>query len=196
MDLTHTLALTLGVAWASGINLYAAVLMLGLLGTTGHIALPVQLETLSNPWVLGAAGFMFLAEFLADKIPGFDSLWDAVHTFIRIPAGAALAAGAVGPMDPAIQAAAVLLGGAVATGAHGTKMATRLLINGSPEPFSNWSASVAEDTAVFGGLYFALHYPLVFLCFLLVFLAMAVWLMPKLIRALRGGVMRIKAAFR
>ena len=179
MDLTHTLALTLGVAWASGINLYAAVLMLGLLGTTGHIALPVQLETLSNPWVLGAAGFMFLAEFLADKIPGFDSLWDAVHTFIRIPAGAALAAGAVGPM-----------------GAHGTKMATRLLINGSPEPFSNWSASVAEDAAVFGGLYFALHYPLVFLCFLLVFLAMAVWLMPKLIRALRGGVMRIKAAFR
>ena len=196
MDLTHTLALTLGVAWASGINLYAAVLMLGLLGTTGHIALPVQLETLSNPWVIGAAGFMFLAEFLADKIPGFDSLWDAVHTFIRIPAGAALAAGAVGPLDPAIQAAAVLLGGAVATGAHGTKMATRLLINGSPEPFSNWSASVAADAAVFGGLYFALHYPLVFLCFLLVFLAMAVWLMPKLIRALRGGVMRIKAAFR
>ncbi len=196
MDLTHTLALTLGVAWASGINLYAAVLMLGLLGTTWHIALPVQLETLSNPWVIGAAGFMFLAEFLADKIPGFDSLWDAVHTFIRIPAGAALAAGAVGPLDPAIQAAAVLLGGAVATGAHGTKMATRLLINGSPEPFSNWSASVAEDTAVFGGLYFALHNPLVFQCLQLVLLAMAVWLLPKLIRALRGGVMRIKAAFR
>lgn len=196
MDLTHTIALTLGVAWASGINLYAAVLMLGLLGATGHIALPVQLEILSNPWVMGAAGFMYLAEFLADKIPAFDSLWDALHTFIRIPAGAALAAGAVGPMDPAIQAVAVLLGGAVATGSHGTKMASRLWINGSPEPFSNWSASIAEDTAVFGGLYFALYYPLVFLCFLLVFLAMVVWLMPKLIRALRAGVLRIAAVFR
>lgn len=196
MDITNTIALTLGVAWASGLNLYAAVLMLGILGATGNVALPVQLEILSNPWVIGAAGFMYVVEFFADKIPGFDSLWDALHTFIRIPAGAALAAGAVGPIDPVVQTVAVLLGGATAAGSHGTKMSARLLINTSPEPFSNWAASIAEDVAVFGGLYFALHHPIVFLCFLLIFAAIVVWLLPKLFRAIRGGILRIAAFFR
>lgn len=196
MDITSTIALTLGVAWASGINLYAAVLMLGILGATGHIELPVQLEILSNPWVIGAAGFMYVVEFFADKVPGFDSLWDAVHTFIRIPAGAALAAGAVGPVDPLVQTIAVLVGGATAAGSHGTKMSTRLVINSSPEPFSNWAASITEDVAVFGGLYVALNHPILFLCFLLTFVAIVIWLLPKLFRAIKGAVLRIAAFFR
>ena len=196
MDVTNTIASTLGVAWASGINLYAAVLMLGILGATGNIVLPDQLAILSNPWVIGAAGFMYVVEFFADKIPGFDSLWDAFHTFIRIPAGGALAAGAVGSLDPVVQTVAVLLGGTIAAGSHGTKMSSRLVINSSPEPFSNSAASIAEDVAVFGGVYLALHHPIIFLCIFLIFAAIVVWLLPKLFRAIKGAVLRIAAFFR
>lgn len=185
MDPIHTIALTMGVAWASGINLYAAVFMLGYLGMTGNIQLPPDLVVLSDPLVLAAAGFMYCVEFFADKTPGVDTGWDGIHTFIRIPAGALLAAGAVGDVSQAAQLAAGLLGGTLAAGSHITKAGSRVMINTSPEPFSNWAASIIEDIAVFSGLWAALHYPVVFLILLALFIIMMIWLLPKLWRGLR-----------
>ena len=182
MDPVSIIALTMGIAWASGINLYAAVLMLGVMGATDTIALPPDLQLLASPIVIMAAALMYLVEFFADKVPGVDSGWDAIHTFIRIPAGAVLAAGAVGDVDPALAFAAALIGGTLAAGSHVTKASTRLAINASPEPFSNWTASIAEDVLVIAGLWTALHYPLVFLALLAVFIGLVVWLLPKLIR--------------
>jgi hypothetical protein len=183
--IANILALTMGVAWASGINLYAAVLMLGLLGATGNIALPPDLQILANPLVIFAAGFMYRVEFVTDKIPGVDSGWDALHTFIRIPAGALLAAGAVGKTDPAIAVAAAILGGGLAAGTHATKAGTRVMINASPEPFSNWIASVAEDLIVIAGLWTALRHPLLFLLLLVGFILLMIWLLPKLWRGIK-----------
>lgn len=183
----------MGVAWASGINLYAAVFMLGYLGMTGNIALPPDLQVLSDPLVLAAAGFMYCVEFFADKTPGVDTGWDGIHTFIRIPAGAMLAAAAVGEISPAAQLAAGLLGGTLAAGSHLTKAGSRVLINTSPEPVSNWTASIVEDIAVFAGLWAALHHPWLFLALLVLFIALTIWLLPKLWRALRklfGAVAR------
>jgi len=179
-QIVKTLALTMGAGWASGINLYAAVLVLGLLGATENIVLPQNLEVLMNPLVIGAAGIMYAAEFFADKTPGVDTGWDTIHTFIRIPAGVMLAAGAVGDVNPAVAVAAGIMGGGLAAGSHVTKAGTRLLINASPEPFSNWTASVLEDVAVIGGIWMALNYPLVFLGLLLVFIVLAIWLLPKI----------------
>ncbi|MGV1098251.1 DUF4126 domain-containing protein [Thiovibrio sp. JS02] len=173
------ISLTMGIAWASGINLYAAILMLGLLGTTGNIILPPDLQILSNPLVIMAAAVMYLIEFVADKIPGVDSGWDALHTFIRIPAGALLAAGAVGEVNPALSLAAAILGGGMAAGSHATKAGSRLLINASPEPVSNWLASLSEDVLVVAGLWAALHHPFLFLLLLVAFLIFMVWLLPK-----------------
>ncbi len=193
-ELIHTLALTLGVGWASGINLYAALLVLGIAGASGDLVLPPDLQVLASPLVIGAAGLMYAVEFFADKTPGVDSGWDALHTFIRIPAGALLAAGAVGEVTPALQIAAGILGGGMAATSHATKAGTRLLINTSPEPFSNWTASVAEDVAVFGGLWAALNQPWLFLGLLVAFIALIAWLMPKVFRALRrigGGILRL-----
>jgi len=174
-QITDTLALAMGSAWASGINLYAAVLVLGLLGKTGNIVLPAGLEILMNPLVIGAAGVMYLVEFFADKVPGVDTGWDTVHTFIRIPAGVLLAAGAVGDVNPAVAIAAGLLGGGIAAGAHAAKSGSRVLINTSPEPFTNWTASVLEDVAVIGGLWTALNYPLAFIAFLVLFILLLIW---------------------
>jgi hypothetical protein len=189
MDITQTIALTMGVAWASGINLYAALFMLGYLGATGNMDLPPDLQVLSNPLVLFASGFMYCVEFFADKTPGVDSAWDAVHTFIRIPAGALLAAGAVGDVNQATQLAAGILGGTLAAGTHTLKAGTRVLINTSPEPFSNWTASIAEDVMVFGGLWVALHHPVLYIVLLVLFILMMIWLLPKLWRAIKrvGG---------
>ncbi|MGQ0676430.1 MAG: DUF4126 domain-containing protein [Rhodospirillales bacterium] len=185
-----------GVAWASGINLYATILMLGLMGATGGMVLPPELEMLADPLVIAAAAFMYAVEFFADKIPGVDSAWDAIHTFIRIPAGAVLAAGAVGPVDPSLQIAAALLGGALSAGSHAAKASCRLAINASPEPFSNWCASLTEDLLVLAGLYAALNHPVLLLALLAGFFALAIWLLPKLIRAIHGGAARLAAAFR
>ncbi len=196
MDITSTLALTLGVAWASGINLYATILMLGVMGATGGIVLPPELQVLTHPLVIAAAVFMYMVEFFADKVPGVDSAWDAIHTFIRIPAGAILAAGAVGPVDPSLQIAAALVGGALSAGSHATKASARLMINASPEPFTNWGASIAEDLMVVAGIYAALHHPVLLLAMLAVFFGLAVWLLPKLFRALRRGASRLAAALR
>jgi hypothetical protein len=196
MDIASTIALTLGVAWASGIKLYAAVLTLGVLGATGNVVLPKQLQVVTSPWVIALAGVMYAVEFIADKVPGFDSAWDALHTFIRIPAGAVLAVGAVGSVDPVVATMAFLAGGAMTTGSHGTKMSTRLAINTSPEPFSNWGASIAEDIAVVVGLYTALHHPVLFLVLLVGFLALVVWLLPKIFRAIMRVLTRTANFFR
>jgi Domain of unknown function (DUF4126) len=181
----NILALTMGVAWASGINLYAAIAMLGLLGVTGNVTLPPDLHVLMNPIVIFAACFMYLVEFVADKIPGVDSGWDAIHSFIRIPAGAALAAGAVGHVHPAVALAAAIVGGGIAAGTHATKAGTRVMINTSPEPVTNWIASVTEDAMVFAGLWTALHHPWLFLVLLLGFIMLMIWLLPKLWRGVK-----------
>lgn len=180
------IALTMGVAWASGINLYAAILTLGLLGATGNIALPPDLHVLTHPAVIAAAGFMYLVEFVTDKIPGVDSGWDALHTFIRIPAGALLAAGAVGQTNQAIVLAAAILGGGLAAGMHAAKAGTRILINTSPEPFSNWTVSVLEDVLVIWGIWTALHHPVLFLFLLAGCILLVIWLLPKLWRGIRN----------
>lgn len=185
-DLTQTLALTLGAGWASGINVYAVVLVLGLLGATGAVDLPAGLALLSDPLVLLAAAGMFLAEFVADKVPGVDSAWDAVHTFVRIPAGALLAAGAAGEAGFGAEVAAGLLGGGLAAASHAAKSGARVLINTSPEPFSNWAASVTEDIGVIGGLLIAVTHPAVFLVLLALFLLLLVWLLPKVWRGVIG----------
>jgi hypothetical protein len=184
-EITATISLAMGVAWASGINLYATVLMLGILANTGNIVLPADLQLVAAPMVMAAAGFMYLAEFFADKMPGIDTGWDAIHTFIRIPAGALLAAGAVGEVSAAAQLAAALMGGSISAGTHATKAGSRALINTSPEPFSNWAASVSEDILVIGGLWAALHHPVLFLLLLGAFLLAIIWLLPKLWQGVR-----------
>ncbi len=183
--LLSTLALTMGASWASGINLYAALLVLGLGGASGNIDLPSGLEVLENPLVIGAAGLMYFVEFFVDKTPGVDSGWDAISTFIRLPAGAMLAAGAVGEVTPALEIAAAIMGGGLAATSHATKAGTRLLINTSPEPLTNWTASISEDLLVLAGLWTALNHPLVFIVLLLIFIILAILLLPKLWRFIK-----------
>ncbi|HET9712553.1 MAG TPA: DUF4126 domain-containing protein [Pyrinomonadaceae bacterium] len=144
-QLISTIAIAMGASWVSGINLYATVATLGLLGRFAHLQLPGELEVLTNWWVIGFALGLYLIEFFADKIPYLDSTWDVIHTFIRIPAGAVLAATAFGDFDRSIQVIALLLGGGLAFSSHGTKAATRAMLNASPEPVSNVVASVVED---------------------------------------------------
>ena len=189
MDVVSQWALAAGRAWASGFRLYAAVFIVGLLGRHGVLELPETLAVVEHTWVLVAAGVMLAGEFLADKIPAFDSLWDAFNTFIRIPAGAFLAWGALGDATPAAQFAAALLGGFISGGTHVFKSGSRALINGSPEPVSNWTASFSEDGLLLAGLWLAIAHPWVFLVLLVVFLAVVAWLLPKLLR-LFGRVFR------
>jgi hypothetical protein len=181
----HSLALAALLAWASGLRLYFVVFGMGLAGYLDYVQLPEGLEVLEHPWVIGAAGFLLLMEFLADKVPYLDSLWDAVHTFIRIPAGALLAAGATGSDMTAWTVVAGLLGGTITAGTHFAKAGGRAMINASPEPASNWGASLTEDALVLSGMWLALAHPLVFLLLLLVFLLMLVWLIPKVWRGIK-----------
>jgi hypothetical protein len=180
----QTIALSMGVAWASGINLYAAILVLGIMGATGNIALPPDLMVLTDPLIITAAGVMYIVEFFADKIPGVDNGWDTVHTFIRIPLGALLAAAAVGEVNTSVVISAALLGGGLTASTHATKAGSRMLINASPEPFTNWFTSLGEDVAVIAGLWTAFHYPLLFVIFLIVFILLAIWFLPKIWRGL------------
>jgi hypothetical protein len=196
MDTVQIIALTMGVAWASGINLYAAIFMLGYLGSTGHIVLPPDLEVLTDPLVMLAAGLMYCVEFFADKTPGVDTLWDSVHTFIRIPAGAVLAMGAVGETSPAIELAAFLVGGTLAAGTHATKTGSRILINTSPEPVSNWAASIAEDIGVIAGLWAALYHPWLFLLVLSLFIILMIWLLPRLWQGIKRVFGYVRDIFR
>jgi hypothetical protein len=182
LSILQSVALAALLAWASGIRLYLAIFAVGLAGRFGYITLPDGLQVLAHTYVLGAAGVLLALEFLADKFPGLDSAWDAIHTFIRIPAGALLAAGATGDSLTALTVAAGLLGGTITAGTHFTKAGSRVAINSSPEPFSNWGASFAEDGMVLGGIWLALLHPVVFLVALVAFLAIVAWLLPKLWR--------------
>ncbi len=178
-QITSTLALSMGAAWGSGVNLYATLLVLGYLAITGGVVLPPELQVLANPIVIGAAGLMYCVEFFADKVPGIDTGWDAIHTFVRVPAGALLAAGAVGEIGPAAELAAAIVGGGLAAATHAAKAGSRVLINTSPEPFSNWGASIGEDIAVIVGVWASLQHPQLFLVFLVLFVILLIWLLPK-----------------
>jgi hypothetical protein len=182
----QNVALASLLAWASGIRLYLAIFAVGLAGHLGYVALPAGLKVLEHPWVIGTAGFMLAVEFLVDKVPALDSAWDAIHTFIRIPAGALLAAGATGDTLSALTVAAGLLGGTITAGTHLTKAGGRALINTSPEPFSNWGASFTEDALVLGGIWFAFSHPYAFLGAFAVFIALMIWMLPKLWRGIRA----------
>jgi len=190
-ELISVIALTMGVGWASGINLYAAVLVLGLAGSTGNIDLPAELSVVESPMVIMAAGIMYFVEFFADKVPGVDTGWDTLHTFIRIPAGALLAAGAVGDVTPALELSAGLLGGTMAGASHLTKFSTRALINTSPEPFTNWGASITEDLMVLGGLWAMFNHPWLFVAAMVLFIILVIWLLPKLWRLLKAIFSRL-----
>jgi hypothetical protein len=191
-QLIATIALMMGTAWAAGINLYATIGVLGFLGITGNIVLPEQLQVLQNPLVIGAAALMYVVEFFADKTPGVDTGWDTIHTFIRIPAGVMLAAGAVGEVNPAVVIVAGILGGTISATSHSLKAGSRILINTSPEPFSNWTASLLEDVAVIAGLWTALHHPLTFLGLFILFLLLAIWLFPKIWHGIKVLFTRLK----
>lgn len=184
LDHLPEIALAAALAWGSGLRLYAVLFLTGLGGALGWVELPAHLAPLAHPLVLGASGLMTLVEFGADKLPWLDSLWDAVHTFIRIPAGAALAAAVFGADSTSIVLAAAILGGAVAAGSHFSKAGARATINASPEPFSNWGASLAEDALVPAGLWLSLAHPLVFLAMLAAFLVLAVLLLRTILRGL------------
>ena len=163
------LAMSAAMAWGAGLRMYLVVFVVGILGKFGYVPLPDALRLLTNPIVLGAAGFMAFIEFFADKIPWLDSEWDAVHTFLRIPAGAALAAGMLGDSGEGVALAAALIGGTLTAGTHFGKAGTRAMANTSPEPLSNISLSLAEDTMVAGGLALAIANPVIFLVLLLIF---------------------------
>lgn len=196
MDHLQTLALAGGLAWGSGLRLYAVVFSAGMLARHGLLDLPASLQVLENPLVLGVAGVMLVIEFLADKIPVVDSIWDAVHTFIRVPAGAILAALALGDHDPALMVAAGLVGGVLTAGTHAAKSGSRALINTSPEPFSNVGASLGEDATVLAGLYAAFLHPLTFLILLGLFVLVLVWLLPRLMRGIALVFGRMLGFFR
>mgnify|MGYP001807952196 FL=1 len=176
------IAIALGAGWASGLNAYAAVLVLGGAQRLGLVALPHDLQVLGSPWVLGVAALLFALNFLADKIPYVDSINDALQTFVRIPAGALLAYGAAGGLSPEVAIIAGLLGGTLAAGTHVAKTGSRALINASPEPFTNVLASLGEDVTVFGGLALAIAHPITFLCLLAIFVLLLLWLLPRLFR--------------
>ncbi len=192
-DWITTVSTAAGSAWLSGINLYATVVTLGLLQRYQLVKLPGELGILGNWWVIGLAAGLYLVEFIADKIPAVDSVWDALHTFIRVPAGAILAATAFADFDPAVKTAAMIIGGSIALGSHGAKAATRLAANTSPEPFSNITLSLLEDVLAFGSTVLMVFFPVAILVVVIIFLVLLIWLAPKVIRALRRLLARLRA---
>lgn len=192
MDWLHTVGLAAGLAWASGIRLYLVLFLAGAMSRFGYLELPPALGVLEHPYVMAAAGVMALGEFVADKVPAFDSLWDSVHTFVRIPAGAFLAAAALGRADPVWVTVAAIAGGAIASGTHLTKAGSRAVLNASPEPVSNWLASISEDVLAPAGFLAAVAFPAAFLVLLALFLLGAAWLLPKMWRTIRGMYRRLR----
>lgn len=196
MEWFSTLSLALGSAWTSGINLYATVTVLGLLQKFGATKLPGGLDALDNWWIIGVAGGLYLVEFFADKIPYVDSVWDVVHTFIRVPAGAIVAYAATNQLDSSITIPATLVGGSLAFASHGTKAAARVGANFSPEPVSNWALSFFEDGIVLIGVVLAVFAPMVIAAVLIVFLLFFIWFFPKVMRAVRKLFRAVAAFFR
>jgi hypothetical protein len=195
MDFISTLAIGMGTSWVSGINLYATVATLGLLSRFAHLKLPGELDVLTSWWVIGIALFLFVVEFIADKIPVVDSAWDVIHTFIRIPAGAVLAATAFGDFDKSVQVIAFLLGGGLALSSHGTKAATRAVINTSPEPVSNIVVSLAEDVLVVVSILLAVFLPVLVFFVVGAGVAVTVWVLPPVIRFLRDVFRKVRRLF-
>lgn len=196
LDTWQLMTLAAALGFASGLRLYAVLFIVGAAGWLGWVPLPPGLVVLAHPLVLAASGFMCAVEFFADKIPAVDTLWDAIHTLIRIPAGAALAAGVFGDQSPAaLTLAAAILGGTLAAGSHLTKSGSRAVINTSPEPFTNWAASFTEDVAVGGLLWLAFTYPVAALAVLAVLVALVIWLLPRIWRTLRRMFDRIARWF-
>ncbi|WP_150646218.1 DUF4126 domain-containing protein [Pandoraea pnomenusa] len=188
----ESIALGAGLSWGSGLRLYLTVFCAGMAVRLGWLHLPPSLEVLASTWVIASAGVLAAIEFFADKIPFVDSAWDAIHTFIRIPAGIVLGAAALGQMDPTVTVLAGLAGGALAGTAHLAKAGSRALINTSPEPFSNVAASAGEDVSTVGGLALAFFLPAVFLVMLLVFVVLAWWWLPRVWRGWRSLLARVK----
>lgn len=188
MEHLPEIATAAALAWASGLRLYLTLFLVGLAGYFGWIALPEHLELLSSPLVLWASGFMTCVEFFADKIPWVDSVWDAVNTFIRIPGGALLAASMLGDSGAGAALAAAIIGGSITAGTHLAKAGARAAVNTSPEPFSNFVKSSAEDLIVPAGLWTAFVAPVVFLIALVLFLGLIAWALPKLWRGARRVV--------
>ncbi|HEX3279704.1 MAG TPA: DUF4126 domain-containing protein [Pyrinomonadaceae bacterium] len=195
MNFISTLAVSMGASWVAGINLYAAVATLGLLGRFAHLKLPGELDVLTSWPVIGVALFLFVIEFIADKIQVVDSVWDVIHTFIRIPAGAVLAATAFGDFDKSVQVIAFLLGGGLALSSHGTKAAARAVINASPEPVSNIVVSLSEDILAVGTIVAAVFLPLVVFLIIAAGLIFSFWLLPRIVRFFRKVVQRVRALF-
>ncbi len=195
MNVIEILGLGLGAAWTSGINLYATVAVLGLLQHYRLARLPGGLEVLDNWWVIGVALGLYAVEFVADKVPYVDTVWDVVHTFIRVPAGAALALAATTELAPSVQVVALLLGGTLALSTHGTKATVRAAANTSPEPVTNWALSLAEDVVAVEAIVLAALHPFVILAVIAVFLLLLVWLLPKVLRRLRKMLASARALF-
>jgi len=189
------LALAAALGWASGVRLYAAVFLTGMAGYLGFIDLPAGLQVLQHPGVLAASGFMCIVEFFADKIPLVDTVWDTIHTLIRIPAGAALAAGALGADNQTMGWVAALLGGSLAATSHAAKLTTRAAVNTSPEPFSNIAVSLFEDGFVVFMLWLSATHPAIFAIALVLTLVVAVLLMVVLIKFLRVVIARLREFF-
>lgn len=196
MEWFSTLSLALGTAWTSGINLYATVAVLGLLQRFGSVHLPGGLSVLDNWWIIGIAAGLYIVEFFADKIPYVDSVWDVVHTFIRVPAGAAVAYAATNQMDPTVSTIVALIGGGLALSSHGTKAALRIGANLSPEPVSNWVLSIVEDVIAFVGSLLAVFAPVIIAVVLVIFVIIFLWFFPKVFRGLRRLFGAIGALFR
>jgi len=189
MDL-GTLGFAMGSAWLSGINLYATVLTLGLLQRFHLVHLPGDLGYLSHTWIIVLAGVLYAVQFVADKIPAIDSVCDMIHTFIRVPAGAVLAATAFAHFDPAVRLIALLLGGGIALSSHGTKTATRLAANASPEPFSNIGLSLLGDALTVGGVLLMTVHPAVLIAIVLVAVIVSIVLVRWIVRWLKGAFRR------
>ena len=185
MEWFSTLSLALGTAWTSGINLYATVTVLGLLQKFGATKLPGGLDVLDNWWIIGVAGALFIIEFVADKVPYVDSVWDVIHTFIRVPAGVVVAYAATNQLDSSIYIPAALVGGGLAFSSHGTKAALRVGANLSPEPVTNWALSLIEDVVAIGGVVLAVFAPMAVATILIIFILFFLWFFPKVLRAVK-----------
>jgi len=195
MNLISTLAIAMGSAWVSGINLYACVATLGLLSRFSHLRLPGELEVVTSWWVIGIAIALYVIEFVADKVPWIDSTWDVIHTFIRVPAGAVLAASAFGDFDRSVQLIALLLGGGLALSSHGTKAATRAVLNTSPEPVTNIIASLVEDVLAIGSTVASVFFPILLFIIVAVGLAISIYLGNKILKFFRQTTTKVRSWF-
>jgi len=192
VNLISTIGLAMGSSWVSGIRLYATIATLGLLSRFAHLPLPGELSVLNNWWIIGISSGLFVVEFFADKIPYLDSGWDVVHTFIRIPAGAVLAAAAFGDFDKKVQLIALLVGGGIALSAHGTKATARAAVNLSPEPFSNVIVSLVEDVIAVVSVVLSFLLPIVIIVLVTGFVVLSIIILPKILRVVRGGVRKVR----